>query len=147
MADRPRGAAHHDEVLENGRARDADLGNQHAVTTDNDVVSNLDLIVDLRSFPNDRVAIGAAIDGRERSDLDIVLDDDASHLRNLQVATGTHGEAESILPNLDARMDDDAVADEAMLERDPRSDRAVATDPDVGPDDGVRTDDGASSNL
>ena len=62
-----------------------------------DVVADLDLIVDLGALADDRVAIAAAVDGGVGADLDVVLDDDAADLDDLDVAGGAGHEAEAVL--------------------------------------------------
>ena len=58
-----------------------------------------------------------------------------------------HGKAESILADLYAGMDDHPIADQAVLERDERGDRAVPADPDIRTDDRVRADYRSGSDL
>ena len=57
-----------------------------------------------RCAPRSIVRVGA--------DLDIVLDDDAADLRHFEVPSRPHGEAETVLSDPHAGMDDDAVADQ-----------------------------------
>ena len=52
-----------------------------------------------------------------RADLDIVLDDDPSDLRHLEVATGAEREAETVLADMGAGMNDHAVADQGRGDR------------------------------
>src|SRR5579872_677638 len=107
---------------------------------DHHVVGDLHQIVDFRPLADDRVAIGAAVDRRAGADLDIVLNDDAADLRHFRVAARPHGEAESVLADMDAGMDDDAVADQGAENRRAGADGAVAPDPDVRANDGVGAD-------
>ena len=72
-----------------------DLGDDHAMAADDDVVADLHEIIDLRALADDRVAIGAAVDGRAGADLDVVLDDDAADLRHLEVAARAHARSRS----------------------------------------------------
>ena len=65
-----------------------------------------------RLAPRSIVRVGA--------DLDVVLDDDAADLRHLEVPLRPHGEAEAVLPDAHARMQDHAVADKRMGHRDAR---------------------------
>ena len=93
------------------------LRNQNAVPADDDVVADLHEIIDFRALADDRVAIGAAVDGRAGADLDVVLDDDAPDLRHLEMPAGPEREAETVLSDVRAGMDDDAVADQRAGER------------------------------
>ena len=79
-----------------------------------DVVRDLDEVIDLRPLADHRVAARAAVDRGVGADLDVVLDDDAADLRHLQVALRAHGEAEAVLADAHAGMEDDAVADEGV---------------------------------
>ena len=79
---------------------------------------DLDEIVDLRPLADDGIAVAAAVDGRVGADLDIVLDDHPPDLRHLQVPLGAGHEAETILSDANAGMDDDPVADQRMGDRD-----------------------------
>ena len=124
-----------DEILDRRRAGDADLGDDHAMPADDHVVGDLDQIVDLGALADHRVAAGAAVDRGVGADLDVVLDDDAADLRHLQVPLRSHGEAEAVLPDAHAGMEDDAVADEGVGDGDVGADRAVPADPDLRADD------------
>ncbi len=84
-----------------------------AVSADAHVVGDLHEIVDLGVFADDRVGHGAAVDGRVGADLDIVLDDDAADLRNALRAGRAGGEAETVLADPGAGMDDHPVAERA----------------------------------
>ena len=120
-----------------------------------DVVPDLDEIINFRALADDRVLKGAPIDGRIGADLDVVLDDDPADLRHLEVPAGAHGEAEAVLADAHARMDDDPVADEGMGDGRQGADVAVAADGDAvadhgaggdaraAPDAGLGGDDGA----
>ena len=105
-------AAEGGEIADHGRARNAALRHQHAMAADDDVVGDLNQVVDLGSLADDRVAVGAAVDRRPGADLDVVLDDDAADLRHLEVPARPEREAEAVLADMDAGMDDDAVADQ-----------------------------------
>ena len=117
---------------------------------------DLDQIIDLGALADHRVAAGAAVDRGVGADLDVVLDDDAADLRHLQVPLRPHGEAEAVLPDAHAGMEDDAVADEARGRRSRSApieqSRPIFTcgpitrmgaDEGAGADFGRRSDDGA----
>src|SRR5690606_20798544 len=94
-----------------------------------------------------RIAAGAAVDRGVGADLDVVLNDDAPDLRHLEMALSAHGEAEAVLADFGARVQDDAVADERMLQHDAGADGAVAADAHAGADHGIRRDDRARADL
>ena len=114
---------------------------------DDDVVADLHLVVDLGALPYDCVAIGAAVDGGARPDLDIVLDDDAADLRDLEVTARAHGETEAVLADMDAGMDDDPVANRGVLQGRAGADRGVPADPNIGPDHRVGSEDRAGADF
>ena len=76
-----------------------------------DIVANLNQVVDLGALADDGIADGAAVDGCAGADFDVVLDDDPADLRHLEMSVAAHHKAEPVLPDIAARMDDDAVAD------------------------------------
>src|SRR6478735_3192896 len=75
------------DAISNLRAAgNADLADDGAMPTDVNVVADLDLVIDLGAFADHGVVHGTAIDRRVRTNLDIVLDDDAADLHDLQHA-------------------------------------------------------------
>ena len=97
---------------------------------DDDVVPDLHEIINFRAFADHRILKSAAVDGCIGADLDVVLDDDPADLRHLEVAAGAHGEAEAVLADPHAGMDDDPVADERVGDGRERPDVAIAADRD-----------------
>src|SRR5579871_3856371 len=79
-------SAERGEIADDARSGDAGLGDENRVPSHNNVVADLDEIVDLRALANDRVAVRAAVDRDAGADLDVVLDDDPSNLRHLEMA-------------------------------------------------------------
>ena len=110
-------------------ARDTDIAGDQAMPPDDDVVADLDQIVDLGAFADDRIAVAAAVDRRVGADLDVVLDDDPADLRNLQMSGPAGNIAESVLADADARVEDDAIADQRVDDGRPGADRRFAADP------------------
>src|SRR5215207_6276421 len=145
MAYHPDLASDYDEVLQRRRTRDADLRDDYAVAPDDHVMTDLDEVIDLGPLADDPVAARAAIDGRVGADLDVVLDDDAADLGHLPVPARAHGEAETVLLDADARMQDHAVPDERVQETDAGADRAATTDAYVRADHRLWADDRAGS--
>ena len=117
------------------------------MAADDDVVGDLNQLVDLGSLADDRVAVGAAVDRRPGADLDVVLDDDAADLRHLEMAAGTEREAEAVLADMDAGVDDDAVADQRAGDSRLGADDAVAADAHARADNGVGADQRAGADL
>ena len=101
----------HHAVFQYHAASEANLSGDHAIASDAAIVCDHDQIIELAAFPNHRVAQCAAIDRGTRADLDIVLDDDAAQLGNLEIILAGGGKAETGLADMGARQDGDAVAD------------------------------------
>src|SRR2546430_15523359 len=121
-----------DAILDNDAAGDAALRDDDAVAADRHIVSDLHQVVDLGPFADHGVADAAAVDGGARTDLYVVLNDDAADLQHLAVTGRSHQVAESILPDGATGMDDHAVADQAVRDRDVGTDGAMAADAHVG---------------
>lgn len=82
-----------------GATGDADTAGQRAMRSDMDVVADLDLIVELDAVCYHGVVEGAAIYGGIGTDLDVVADDDAADLRDLEPGTvALSCEAEAVCP-------------------------------------------------
>src|SRR5262249_20639423 len=111
-----------------GGAGDADIGHDHAMPADRDVVGDLHEVVDLGALADHRIAERAAIDAAVGTDLHVVLDDDAAHLGHFEVPPGPHGKAEAVLADAHARMQQHAVADQRVRDAGAGADVAVAAD-------------------
>src|SRR3974377_873391 len=125
----------HHKVFQSRISRNSRLSNHQTVTADADIVTDLNQIVDLGTFADHGIAEGAAVDGGASPNLDVVLDDDAPDLRHLEL-TVCAPEAETILANLAPRMNDHAVPDQRICNHRAGTNRAIAPNPHVGPDDG-----------
>ena len=145
---------HHDVVLDDGAAGDADLRGEQRAAADRHAVRDVHEVVDLRSRADARLADRRTIDGRVRANLHVVLDDDAGMLRNLQVrAVLLPRETEAVAADDDAVVQRDAIADDDALAngRLGVNDAALAdprarTDHDVGVDDCACADRGAGAD-
>ena len=125
----------HGPAADLARARHAHLADQDHVLTDIAVVAYLHEVVDLRAAPHNGRAHGGAVDGGVRSDLDIVLDDEPSHLRDLLVGGSVERIAESVGAQHGAGMDDDAIT-----EAYPVSHHDARVQPHVGAEHGAPPD-------
>src|SRR3974390_3176699 len=96
-----------------------------------DIVANPDQGVDLAALADHGIADGAAIDGGAGADLDVILYDHAPDLRHFEVPFASLYEAEAMLTDLAAWMQNDAVADQRGGNDRPGADRAVAANPHV----------------
>jgi hypothetical protein len=74
-------------------------------------VPDLNEIINHRARANHRIRAGAAVDRRVGADLDIVADDDASELRQLDRDRRIGRKAEPGLTDANSGMDDDARAE------------------------------------
>src|SRR2546421_7116750 len=99
-------------VLDVGAARDSRLTGDQTARPDAAVVADLHEVVDLRPRADDRVVNAAAVDGRVRTDLHVVADDAAPHLRDLarQLAALARHVAEAIRPEPHAGVQDDPAS-------------------------------------
>src|SRR5690242_6015625 len=112
------------------------------------IVTDLNLIVDFGPLADHGVAQAAAVDGGPRSDLHVVLDQDATGLGNLQMPLGAEeDEAVAVLPDAAAGMDQHVVADQRALDCPPPSDIAVPADLDAGTDHRAGADHRARADL
>ena len=155
VADEARLAAHHHEVAELGGAGNARLADDDAMPADHHVVADLHEVIDLGALADHRVLERAAVDAAVGADLHVVLDDDAADLRHLEVTLAAHGEAEAVLADPHARMQDDAVAHQRVRDARPGADVAAPADRHAvahhgarrhhraAPDLGLAADDGA----
>src|SRR5690606_13321802 len=66
-------------------SRDPDLRADQAMFADDDVVGDLHKVVYFRALANHRAAETRAVEGAVGADLDVVLDDDISDLRDFLV--------------------------------------------------------------
>src|SRR5262249_51624360 len=98
-------------VLDGGGARDPGLRGDHHVPADPDVVGDLHEVVDLRAGADSGRAQRTAVDGRVRPDLDVILDDGRSSLRELQVTGSVEYVPEPVAPDHDAGVKDHPGAD------------------------------------
>src|SRR5262249_54440373 len=111
-------------------------------------VTDLNLIVDFGTLADHGVAQAAAVDGGARPDLDVVLDQHAPGLRNLQVPLGPkENKAIAVLPDAAARMDQHVVADQRALDGGARPDIAIPPDLDARADHGACADHRACADL
>src|SRR5205814_2525375 len=77
-----------------------------------DTVRDLHEVVDLGPFTDARLAHRRSVDGRIRTDLDVVFDDDAGVLRDLEVrAVGLLHETEPVAADHGAVLHDNAIAE------------------------------------
>ena len=90
-------APQHHVIAEHDAAGEPAFGADDAMPADRAVVADLHEIIDLGPLADHGVAAAAAVDRGVGADLDIVLDDDAAKLRNLDVTRGARMVAESVL--------------------------------------------------
>src|SRR5690242_11381006 len=117
MAGESRLPSDHHIIAKPGAARNAHLRDDNAAAADLHVVPDLHEIINHSARADDRIRPRAAIDGRVRTDLDIVADDYAPELRHLDRRIGIGREAEAVLPDAHAGIDADARAEDAVAER------------------------------
>ncbi len=104
----------HDVVIKLYAAGYADLGDDHAAPAQPHVVSDLHQVIDHAPVADNSIRAGAPINRGVGADLDIVVDDDPAQLRHLDVFGRVWREAEAVLTDTHAGMQNDARADHAM---------------------------------
>src|SRR6478752_1477163 len=134
-------------IADRDAAGDCGVAGKQAEPPDDDVMADLDQIIELAAFSDHGIAQAAAIDTGIGADFDVVLNDHPRKLRDLGMALRARHEAETILSDPHAGMQNDAVADQSMGNRDVRADRAITADPNVGTDRGLRADQRSSADF
>src|SRR5262245_30455531 len=147
MTDRAGLPAHHDEIAQLRRTGNADLTDQHAMPADDHVVPDLDEIINFRALADDGILKSSSVHAAVGTDFHVVLDDHPADLGHLQVASSAHGEAEPVLADPHARVQDDPVADQGMHDRRAGADIAAAADGDAVADHGTGGHPGAAADL
>src|ERR1700757_1880418 len=99
------------------------------MAANNNVVGDLNKVVDLGSFSDNRIANPAPIDRRSSSDLDIVFNCNNAELRHLKMSGCLHDETEPVLADVTTWMDNDAIANDRIRYRAPWTDRTILSDP------------------
>src|ERR1043165_3512405 len=117
------------------------------MAADTYIVAYLHEVVDLGTLPDDRIPDRPPIDRRSGADFDVILDDYASDLGHLQVPFPAHHEAEAVLSDAAARMNDDAIADQTMGDRRIGADGAIAADPHLRADHRIGADNRAAADF
>ena len=140
---------HHHVVVDRRAAGDADLRREQHVAADLHAVRDLHEVVDLGAGRDARLADRRTIDRRVRADLDVVFDDDAADLRNLQVrAVRPAREAEAVAADHGAVVHDDAVRRARRARESTRASGCTQSSPIVAPApiDDMRMDDRARAD-
>ncbi len=115
VAEDDRAAAHRAAGADFRAAGDADAAGHRGMCADPHVVADLDLVVELHAILDHRVVERAAVDGRVGADLDIVADEYAASLGDLDPGLPILREAEAIGADHRARMHARARADPTSL--------------------------------
>ena len=125
-------------VLDARHACDGGVGSDEAVVADVTVVPDLAVVVEFGAALDDGVGGDATVDAAQGPDFHIVGDDDATKRLELLEAFVATLEIIAVGTDDTARMDDDIVANHAMV-----VDGHVGMDEAVLPDDGVVPDEAA----
>jgi hypothetical protein len=97
MASNPNLPTHYNEVANLAAARDANLPRNQTMTTHHNIMGNMDHIIELRALADNGVTNSAAINRNIRTKFDMVLNDNASNLRNFCMTLPPNGKTKSIL--------------------------------------------------
>ena len=123
--------ANGDKITDSRRSRYADLGCNHAMRADLHVVRHLNEVIEFCSFADNRRPHRSAIDRGVGSNFHIILDYYAADLRNFDPLSSEKREPKAILANGGAGMNNNAVANNGVCNRDVGSDIAIPPDPDT----------------
>src|SRR5690349_14399816 len=140
-------SADNDTVADMRAAGDADQRHDDDMLSDDYVMAYLHLIINLRAVADDGVRPGAAVYRSARADFHIVADDDAAELRQFYVAFFAEREAEPVLPDMHAGVDDDAPAHLRVGEGRAGADGRAGSDLHRPADDGVGMNGGAVADC
>jgi hypothetical protein len=116
------------------------------MASNNHVVGDLNEVIDLGSFSNNRIANPAPIDCRAGSNLDIMFDYDNADLRHLEVPSCAHDKAEPVLTDVTTRMDNDPIANDCVRDRTSWTDGTILSDPNVRSNHGVGSNQRSSAD-
>src|SRR5206468_2417101 len=135
-------------VFDANRSRDPDLRHDQAQPTDAAIVRDVHEVVDLRPRADHRVVDAPAIDRRVRADLDVVLDDAATDVRNLVVSSVPIHVAESVGAEPRTGVHDHALAhDRPAVRSRRRIEMTIARDLHALSDHHMRVDGDAIADL
>ena len=97
-----------------------------------DVVGNLDLVIKFDIVTNDRIIERTTVDRGIGADFDIVANNDATNLRNLDPALAFLGKAEAIASDNGARMNNRSCTNHATrINHDIRINDCICADGDI----------------
>jgi hypothetical protein len=148
VAGEPRLRGDRDEVAQRGGARNAGLRDQDATAPGAHVVPDHHQVVEAGAGAEHRVALGAAVHTGVGADLHTVAEDDAAELRyGFEPPFGRGREAEALLADARARVQDDAAAEQGVGHAAVGVQAAAVADLDPGPHHGVRVDDAAAADA
>ena len=131
-----------DIVLDARHAGDGGMGTDEAIVTDVAVVTNLAVVVEFGATLDDGVGGDTAVDATQGTDLHIVGDDHTAKRLELLEAFVAALEIIAVSPDDAARMNDDIVANHAVV-----VDGHIGMDEAVLPDDGMVSDKSPRHNL
>ncbi len=127
-----------DIVLDARHASDGGMGSDEAVVADVTVVADLAVVVELGAALDDGIRSNTTVDAAQGPDFHIIGDDDAAKRLKLFEAFVAALEIIAVGPNDATRMDDDIVANDAMV-----VDGHIGMDEAILPDDGMVADEAA----
>jgi len=128
--------------------RNSALGDDDAVLANLNVMTNLNEVINLGAFADERGTECAAVNSYHRANLDIVANDDVANLRDFAVLAFVHDVTESVRADDTARVDADAFANlGAGIESDIRKKVYVLGQLATRADVVTALQDGVTSNL
>jgi hypothetical protein len=140
-------AADLNEILQYCGTGDPNLCDDDAATSQTDIVSDLNQIIEPRAGTDDGVMRGSSVDGGIGANLHIVSDDDAAELRDTQKSRFGGGEAEAFLANPSAWVDVNACTQQGVAQAGMGADPAIGTNCYTAANRYERTDATARADL
>src|SRR5215472_9119691 len=130
-------------------ARDSCLRCNHNILANLDVVPNMDHVVELRTAADDSCVERSTVDSTIRTDLDIILDDKASHLGKEVIMSGVvAGISKTSRSEYGSRLHYNAIPEfRSRMNGYIRADAAILADNCIGAHDRIGLDGGSVSDT
>ena len=130
----------HRAIANSDRARNsAECRHDNAASQD-DIVGNLAKVVDLCSFPDNRVLEHPSVDATVRADGHMVLKYDTAEVRRVLSARRAHEDAKSSLSDPGTGEDGHMIANQGAMNGSACADRGVSANLNPRPNDGIGSD-------
>ncbi len=109
-------ACQNHKVAKLNAARQTHFRREYAMPANEGVVPNMNEIINLGAFTDHRIGQSAPIDAGIRPNLDVVLNDDTTKLRDFEVPARSADIAKTVLPNPSSAVNMDAIPNEGVAD-------------------------------